>query len=210
MRRCSALVLSTALFLMPWLVVPPSASATGTCVGLTGVAATGAPLFYPVTVDSTIPQITVGAPTTTSFSANFAVGGACVQTSGTTTSFPPLEVLGIVSGWCGHFSGTGTTPDGYRLAWINVGDRFVMTGEFVGVTAAFFPDFLQGDDCLTVGADSFFVWGNAGLKVHCLTKSKGATTIPMPTTSLTPVSAVSVSTSSWEYGTKVCAPTALL
>lgn len=175
------------------LVSASPASALDVCVG-TGTATTVAPLFYPVTATAA-PAVTVHAPTMTPWA--FAAGVA--------TCAPALAkamaATGVVSGWCGHSSGSGVTANGYRFAWVTAGGTMVFTGGLTGIGQVEANVFV-GDTCVG-GADDFLI-EYAGVKTACgVTKTKSATVMPAPATTTT-VGPLTVVTAPWVYFVKVC------
>lgn len=213
-RRAATLILTALLAATATAAVPSPASAVGACVGV-GVLHSGAPLFHHVIVTappfSPTTTVTVTPPVTAAFAAGVTVG-ACADVTTTPSpgvTFGNWSLTGIKSGWCGQSTGTGVTNDGHRFAWVEVGSKLLFTGDLVGFVSGYVPDVVAGQSCVT-GATQFLMGWSVFAKVHCAAKSKGLTTLPIPTTSTTPFPNVNVQTGPSHYWTKVCVPNLLL
>ena len=208
MRRRLAMLLSAALVATVIGVFAPAspASATGVCVGALGTATvTGGALSYPVVAGTF--GVQVRQPVNATFNVNFpAATGTCVN-SNTPGFLKGLTAAGTVSGWCGHSSGSGSTADGYRFAWVSAGSILVLTGGLTGIVNAI-PDTLNGHSCNAAkpGGASAFIVSGVVLKLHCnVSKTKVTTPLPIPATLTTVVPGVlSVHTGSPTYNVKVC------
>lgn len=168
-QRLAALVSVLTLALGAFGAAPPAGS-NEACAGQ-GIAVTGAPLTYPVTATSA-PQVTVRQPRIATWGFSTTLGTCAPDLA------KALSATGLVSGWCGLSSGTGTTGNGIRFAWVGVGGVLAFTGGLVGV-AQVTPNALANQSCHT-GATSFLV-AFATAKVGCgTTKSKGLVDSPVP------------------------------
>lgn len=207
MRRRLATLLSAALVASGVAILTPAqpAAATGVCVQASGSVHMAASLRYTVTV-TTPAYIDVNGAVTTAFSAGFSVG-ACINTTGTTTTVKTLSATGTISGWCNLSSGSGVTADGHRFAWLGVGTTLVFTGDLVGM-ASITPNALVGQSCNT-GASAFLASG-IFVKHHCLVKSKGLTTVDLPETWTLPLPFFHIYTRDWHFWTKICVPGVIL
>lgn len=176
MRRIAFALATVFVAAAPLLVPTPAAHATGACVG-TGSMSLG----------SGLPALTQ-PPASVGFSLALNTG-VCARTTGTaTTPGAFLYASGAMSGWCSLFSGTGTTTDGERFAFVGAGDLIVFTGGVAGAVVTTPP--------ASCGSDLFVITGAAATS-HCTTKSKGSTPVP-------------VGSSTLSVATKVCVPGALL
>ena len=237
MRRRLAMLLSATLVAgAAAILVPASPASAGVhvCAG-TGIAVLTTGLTYPATTVAAVPPAVPLPPNphpvhvtvthqarTTGFSFGFGPAGACVNSNPT----PPgpgnvkfsVNADGLVSGWCGLSSGTGTLRLGNnpRFAWVGIGGTLILTGGVTGVVAAV-PDTLAGHSCNShAGASQFTVVGDVVANDHCTVKSKSlipinntgtlqTTLISGPTG--TPLVAVSThATGTWHVWTKACVP----
>ena len=234
MRRRLAMLLSATLVAgIAAILVPASPASAGVHVcGVSGQANLALGLTYPVTASIDLPPhpihvLVTQQPRTTFFTFSVNILGACINTNPPNVKSPnlgtPLTADGIVSGWCGLSSGTGTLHLGTfpRFAWVGVGGFLVVTGGVTGIVHAT-PDVFSGHSCNhNAGASQFLLTGLVVANDHCVVKSKGLTSINIPPGLLqtfsistllgTPVAAVSLHASGvWHVWTKACFPTPLL
>jgi hypothetical protein len=232
MRRRLAMLLSATLVAGIAAVLvqaSPASAGVHVCAG-TGQANLGIGLTYPVTVTTDLPPhplhvLVIQQPRTTTFTFSLFFGG-CVNTNPPNVKSPTLGTTvtadGVVSGWCGLSSGTGTLHLGTspRFAWVGVGEFLVVTGGVTGVLHAP-PDTLAGHSCNNnAGASQILVTGLVVANDHCAVKNKGLTSINIPpgvlqTTLISPLgipfALVSIhATGTWHVWTKACVPIPLL
>jgi len=154
---------------------PAGADTENVCAGI-GAANIAAPgLFYPLVGTTTTTSGTGGGSLTLHALPKLLAFG--FSTSGTFLCAPVADFTsagGLVSGWCGHSWGDGTTNLGQRFNWVSAGTFLVVTGMLLGVVSAT-PDVLGGQSCAT-GALNFLVAGAVGTIRHCnIAKNKLAT-----------------------------------
>ena len=243
MRRRLAMLLSATLVAATAAVlVPASPASAGVHVcGLAGSVFLGQGLTYPVTVAAGLTpplppnphpiHFVVQQPRTTTFGFSLNILGGCVNSNPPNVKSPTLGTSvtadGVVSGWCGLSSGTGTLHLGNnpRFAWVDVGGVLVVTGGLTGVVHAT-PDTFAGDTCNSnFGADQFIFSGLVVAYDHCNPALKHlppfagdlavTTDIPpgvLQTTLIsgplgTPLALVSIhAAGTWHVWTKLCVP----
>jgi hypothetical protein len=148
------------------------AAATNACAGQATLT-TSTPISYPVTVSTSPLSVAVRQPPWTAWALSATPGlSACAPNMA-----KALHATGTLSGWCGLHSATGTTANGHRFAWVNVGAVMVITGGLNGV-AVVEPNVAANQSCVS-GATSFLVQFGV-VTANCLTKFKGLTTNPVP------------------------------
>jgi|SRR5688500_1326476 len=195
MRRVTALV--------PVLLVAAGLCTTAGPVRATNVCAgqgtfTSGALYYPVTAN-TGPQVTVQQPPWVGWAFSITLGTCAPNlTKG-------MSATGVLNGWCGLFSASGTTSNGYRFTMQNVGSVLLFTGGLNGI-GSLQPDVLGGQSCLS-GATGFLIQ-LAVVKASCgLLKHKFLTTLPVPipaTLSPLPGGLGSVHTNNTHVWSKLC------
>jgi hypothetical protein len=210
MRRLLVTFLSAVVFAHAAATLLPAspASAAGACAGVGTMTVTPG-LLSPVVTSPAPLGVTVTGSTVAAFMMTL-FPGTCVHEPGGTT--PNVNASGLVSGWCGLTSGTGTLNGG-RFSWIGVGGLMVMTGDMTGV-ATMTPGPGQNESCgMPSGATSFIVAG-AGLTLHCVKtfphNGSLLLTIPIPTTLGLPLPFVHTHTHPWHIWVKTCLYTPIL
>ena len=204
-RRAAAVFLAACTAAAAVVTTPSPAAAVAVCTGQ-GVLMTGTPIYHHVIVTG---GVVVTAPVTTYFAASITIGACAGVTTSPTlgiTVGDPFTLTGTKSGWCGQSTGTGVTNRGSRFAWVEVGSKMIFTGELVGIVSGYVPDVLAGQSCVT-GATRFLMGWSVFAETHCLSKSKTSGTLPLPSTSTTPVSGVDVHTAPVNYWGSLCVPT---
>lgn len=169
MRRRFAALLTAVFFGTVLTALSPAHPAKAqyhVCAG-TGTASTSWPgLFYPSGTTTTTSGL--GGGSLTFYALPRLLAFAFTTTGGAFVCVPGdgyNSASGLVSGWCGHAWGVGTTNHGGRFAWVDVGSKMILTGMLVGA-ASFQPDTLAAQSCET-GALQFFIAGTAATMQTC-------------------------------------------